>query len=545
MMMYGHENSNNCYDLVFRCPPDENADRITIQDRILHVEENYIPKLKKELELRNAHKKSNDYKVGDVVWKQNMQTAGDGSRHALDNRYRGPYVIKELTASSAVIEGLTRKFPERVRVHVDQLKPAHAQVDMLGPQWEPLWLVDPDGGRGRETRARNEFSSGEQGPEDQERTDETGGDPSVPRAEDTLQAPPEASNVDEDEGLISDDDRSTGERRKIALSAEFEEEHQKLSMEMEMLDRLSKGKKVLESSQVLDSGTLCPEATTEDEKQREDRGLAELGEVEVIEETDVDQCVNQRPSINHESQEYEQDKEGAHKIVSLDDVENKKDCPAEIDARVLDETTNDQPTSDPDKSLEKGDSKARTGKDDDRLLKVKVPDKVPRMIEMKRSKRRRSIEEHDVDSMNVKKKVKSNEEYESVNENHKDKTMNAEPGRQDVRDMDERASRARQKATSCDTATETKDARMKHDRSPLVCKRKKDDTYPGMNEVDSDGDEAMGYAQPRAKNLDDMAKSPLPPKIKRDQIQEENSDSVEVDSLNKKVVYRKDPRSKN
>ena len=69
-----------------------------------------------------------------------MQPSIPGVRHALEPRYRGPYVITDLTGSSAEIKGLTPSFPETVRVHINQLKPAVAAATLLDDQtdeWMP------------------------------------------------------------------------------------------------------------------------------------------------------------------------------------------------------------------------------------------------------------------------------------------------------------------------------------------------------------------------------------------------------------------------
>ena len=121
-LMFGHSSENTCYDLVSR----REVTFVGIDERLHFIRTEYHEHQKRLLEVRNHHRRSNGYAEGDIVWRQVMQPTVPGVRHALEPRYRGPYVISNLTGSSAGIKGLTPSFPETVRVHVDQLKPAVA-----------------------------------------------------------------------------------------------------------------------------------------------------------------------------------------------------------------------------------------------------------------------------------------------------------------------------------------------------------------------------------------------------------------------------------
>ena len=117
-LMFGHSSENTCYDLVSR----KEVTFVGIDERSHFIRTEYHEHQKRLLEVRNQNRRSNGYEEGDLV----MQPSVPGVRHAQEPRYRGPYVITDLTGSSAEIKGLMQSFPKTVRVHIDQLKPAVA-----------------------------------------------------------------------------------------------------------------------------------------------------------------------------------------------------------------------------------------------------------------------------------------------------------------------------------------------------------------------------------------------------------------------------------
>ena len=140
LIMFGHEGSNNCYDLIERVTNTgemhHEAARISINDRADYVSLEYHENMRKRLEVRNKRRRSNDFRVNDLVWRQIMQPTVPGTRHALDCRYSGPYRILELGEASAVIEGEFEMSTGPTRVHIDQLKPVNAETDSLGQEWD-------------------------------------------------------------------------------------------------------------------------------------------------------------------------------------------------------------------------------------------------------------------------------------------------------------------------------------------------------------------------------------------------------------------------
>ena len=67
-----------------------------------------------------------------------MQPALPGTRHALDDRYTGPFIITELRDASAVLDDALSPLRSKPVVHLDQLKPCIPGMQALGEDWDGL-----------------------------------------------------------------------------------------------------------------------------------------------------------------------------------------------------------------------------------------------------------------------------------------------------------------------------------------------------------------------------------------------------------------------
>jgi hypothetical protein len=79
----------------------------------------------KQLEHQNRSRRDNTFAVNDLVLRKVMSKAADGSKHALDTKYVGPFRVKEVTNTSCVICQVGANFSGTSEVHPDHLKPFH------------------------------------------------------------------------------------------------------------------------------------------------------------------------------------------------------------------------------------------------------------------------------------------------------------------------------------------------------------------------------------------------------------------------------------
>ena len=139
MLMFGHEITNKFKDLIqihfcYKTEKFKDHDKMPHDIRQMVIDEAENGK-KSQLTRRNKKLTICKYKVNDRVYRQILQPTTAGTRHVLDQRYVGPFRIRELFNSSAIITSNTAKLCGQSHVHLDQLKPIHDGRPQLSPAW--------------------------------------------------------------------------------------------------------------------------------------------------------------------------------------------------------------------------------------------------------------------------------------------------------------------------------------------------------------------------------------------------------------------------
>ena len=136
MVMFGHMNRKNCYDLILVEANIQGG--VHVDEVAEHLGGPVKLGRQKALDVRNKTRRASTYQVGDMVWRQVMQPALPGTRHALDDRYTGPFIITELRDASAVLDDALSPLRSKPVVHLDQLKHCIPGMQALGEDWDGL-----------------------------------------------------------------------------------------------------------------------------------------------------------------------------------------------------------------------------------------------------------------------------------------------------------------------------------------------------------------------------------------------------------------------
>jgi hypothetical protein len=90
----------------------------------------------RQLERNNKHKRVNSFSIGDLVLRKIIPKAADGSKHALDTKFQGPFTIIDKTDTTCTIQPVADNFSGTALVHPDHLKPFHTtSTPALAPSW--------------------------------------------------------------------------------------------------------------------------------------------------------------------------------------------------------------------------------------------------------------------------------------------------------------------------------------------------------------------------------------------------------------------------
>ena len=142
MLLFGHKITNKFKDLIqinlwYKTEKFENHNKRPLDIRQMIIDEAANGR-KNQLARRNKKLTICKYKINDLVYRQILQPTTAGTRHALDQRYVGPFRIRELFDSSAIITTNMAKLCGQAHVHLDQLKPFHEGRPQLSPAWSTI-----------------------------------------------------------------------------------------------------------------------------------------------------------------------------------------------------------------------------------------------------------------------------------------------------------------------------------------------------------------------------------------------------------------------
>jgi len=90
----------------------------------------------RQLELANKSKTDSNFNTGDIVLRKIVQHTADGSRHALDTKFCGPFRIQSTGNSHAIITPVGDNYSGTTKVHYDHLKPYMTSSE---PHMHPSW----------------------------------------------------------------------------------------------------------------------------------------------------------------------------------------------------------------------------------------------------------------------------------------------------------------------------------------------------------------------------------------------------------------------
>jgi hypothetical protein len=89
-----------------------------------------------QLDRKNVTLRNTTFAVGDLVLRKIIAKTADGSKHALDTKYAGPFRITALGAHHADLLPVGDNYSGRTMVHLDHLKPFHT---LTQPQVSEGW----------------------------------------------------------------------------------------------------------------------------------------------------------------------------------------------------------------------------------------------------------------------------------------------------------------------------------------------------------------------------------------------------------------------
>ena len=93
-------------------------------------------KQQQQLDYANKRRRLNTFETGDLVLRKIICKAADGTKHALDTKYNGPYRVMDKTDTTCIIKPVAENFHGTTVVHPDHLKPFNI-VDK--PELSPHW----------------------------------------------------------------------------------------------------------------------------------------------------------------------------------------------------------------------------------------------------------------------------------------------------------------------------------------------------------------------------------------------------------------------
>jgi hypothetical protein len=106
------------------------------QDNLTTSTEYQKRKQQQQLDYANKRRRTNTFEIGDLVLRKIICKAADGTKHALDTKYNGPYRIMDKTDTTCIIKPVAENFHGTTVVHPDHLKPFNImETPKLSPHW--------------------------------------------------------------------------------------------------------------------------------------------------------------------------------------------------------------------------------------------------------------------------------------------------------------------------------------------------------------------------------------------------------------------------